>query len=897
MNASIDPRLLGMLSDAEDTDRLETTEWREAFVALLQSSGKDRARFILNELTRLARAEKIGWQPELNTPYVNTISVDTQPQFPGDLAMEERLASLMRWNALAMVVRANQAYGELGGHISSYASAADLFETGFNHFFRAREGTAPGQHRGDLVFFQPHSAPGVYARAFLEGRLTEQDLSFYRREIESDKAQARGLSSYPHPWLMPDFWQFPTGSMGIGPISSIYHARFMRYLTHRQLLDCQGRKVWGVFGDGEMDEPESMSALTLAAREGLDNLVWVVNCNLQRLDGPVRGNGRIIDELERLFTGAGWNVIKLIWGSDWDGLFARDHSGALARAFANTVDGQMQTFAAKDGRYNRDHFFGQNEELIRLAQGMTDEQIDRLKRGGHDLVKIYAAYAAAASHRGQPTVILAHTKKGYGMGSAGQGKMTTHSQKKLDDQDLIEFRNRFNLPLTDEEATTLKFYRPANDSPEMTYLLERRQALGGYLPRRETRCEPIPKPAVDHYAGFAISADDKEMSTTMAFVRLLGNLLKDAALGPRIVPIVADEARTFGMANLFKQVGIYSSVGQRYAPEDIGSVLSYREAMEGQILEEGISEAGAIASWTAAATSYSVHGLAMLPFYIYYSMFGFQRIGDQIWAAADQRPRGFLLGATSGRTTLGGEGLQHQDGTSHLHAATIPNCKAYDPAFAGEMAIIIDQGIREMVVDQKDVFYYITLMNENYAQPSLPDGVRDHVLKGCYLFGEYPASTTVSKRAKGKQTQSVTLLGSGAILTEVIRAAELLASEGIHATVYSVTSWSELARQAMALDSVDKDIPSSTHNQADHDNRASMPFIQEILASSQGPIVAATDYVRLVPESIRAWMPEGRRYVTLGTDDFGRSDTRAALRAYFGVDAQSIAAAAKRALN
>jgi pyruvate dehydrogenase E1 component len=612
-----------------------------------------------------------------------------------------------------MVVRANQAYGELGGHIASYASAADLFETGFNHFFHARS----EQHGGDLVFFQPHSAPGVYARAFLEGRLSEADLLHYRQEITAPASGARGLSSYPHPWLMPDFWQFPTGSMGIGPISSIYHARFMRYLTHRNLQDCAGRKVWGVFGDGEMDEPESMSALTLAAREKLDNLVWVVNCNLQRLDGPVRGNGRIIDELEKLFAGAGWNVIKLVWGSDWDGLFARDVTGALVRAFAHTVDGQMQTFAAKDGRFNRDNFFGQNEELARLAQGMTDEQIDRLKRGGHDLVKIHAAYAAAAAHTGQPTVILAQTKKGYGMGSAGQGKMTTHSQKKFDGADLIEFRNRFNLPLSDEQATGLAFFKPADDSAEMRYLSEHRARLGGAMPRRETACEVVPVPAIDAYAAFALKADGKEMSTTMAFVRMLGGLLKDGQLGPRIVPIVADEARTFGMANLFKQVGIYSSVGQRYAPEDIGSVLSYREALDGQILEEGISEAGAIASWTAAATSYSVHGLAMLPFYIYYSMFGFQRVGDAIWAAADQRSRGFLLGATSGRTTLGGEGLQHQDGSSHLVAATIPNCKAYDPAFAGELAVILDAGMREMLVEQQDVFYYVTLMNENYAQP------------------------------------------------------------------------------------------------------------------------------------------------------------------------------------
>ncbi len=654
MNAPIPPQALVRPAGLpEDTDPQETAEWREAFLALVATEGPERARFVLDELARMARAQRVGWQPGLNTPYVNTVAVQDQGVFPGDLAIEERLASIMRWNALAMVVRANQAYGELGGHIASYASAADLFETGFNHFFHAREGLSAGQHRGDLVFFQPHSAPGVYARAFLEGRLSEQDLMHYRQEITAPGVGARGLSSYPHPWLMPDFWQFPTGSMGIGPISSIYHARFMRYLTHRGLLDCAGRKdtegrtamrrVWGVFGDGEMDEPESMSALTLAAREGLDNLVWVVNCNLQRLDGPVRGNGRIIDELERLFAGAGWNVVKLVWGSDWDGLFARDLTGALVRTLEGTVDGQMQTFAAKDGRFNRDNFFGQNPELAALAQGMTDEQIDRLKRGGHDLVKIHAAYAAAAAHKGQPTVILAHTKKGYGMGAAGQGKMTTHSQKKLDDGDLIEFRNRFNLPLSDAQATGLAFYKPQEDSAEMQYLRRHRQQLGGYLPRRETACDALPVPPIASYAQFALAADGKEMSTTMAFVRMLGTLLKDTALGPRIVPIVADEARTFGMANLFKQVGIYSSVGQRYAPEDIGSVLSYREALDGQILEEGISEAGAIASWTAAATSYSVHGLAMLPFYIYYSMFGFQRVGDAIWAAADQRARGFLL--------------------------------------------------------------------------------------------------------------------------------------------------------------------------------------------------------------------------------------------------------------
>ncbi len=838
-----------------DPDPLETTEWREAFVALAAQAGPSRARFMLDELVRLARSHQIDWQPDLNTPYVNTIPAHAQPVFPGDLAVEERLASLMRWNALAMVARANKAYGELGGHIASYASAADLFEVGFNHFFRAGR-------QGDLVFFQPHSAPGVYARAFLEGRLSENDLTHYRQELTAPAAGARGLCSYPHPWLMPDFWQFPTGSMGLGPISSIYHARFMRYLSHRNLLNTEGRKVWGVFGDGEMDEPESMSALTLAAREKLDNLVWVVNCNLQRLDGPVRGNGRIIDELERLFAGAGWNVIKLVWGSDWDGLFARDLSGTLVRTFADTVDGQMQTFAAKDGRYNREHFFGQNPELAALAQGLTDEQIDRLKRGGHDIVKIHAAYAAAAAHRGQPTVILAHTKKGYGMGSAGQGKMTTHSQKKLDDTDLIEYRNRFQLPLTDEQATGLAFYKPADDSAEMRYLREHRERLGGAMPRRETACEVVPVPEVGRYAGFALQADGKEMSTTMAFVRMLGNLLKDGALGPRIVPIVADEARTFGMANLFKQVGIYSSVGQRYAPEDIGSVLSYREALDGQILEEGISEAGAIASWTAAATSYSVHGLAMLPFYIYYSMFGFQRVGDAIWAAADQRARGFLLGATSGRTTLGGEGLQHQDGSSHLVAATIPNCKAYDPAFAGELAVILDAGMREMLVEQQDVFYYVTLMNENYAQPDLPEGSAEGVLRGAYRFASYgPAGGT-----------RATLLGSGAILTEVVKAAQQLAAEGWCVDVISVTSWSELARDAQP-------------DGAGH--------LRQLLAGTEGPVIAATDYVRAVPESCRVCVPAGRSYRTLGTDGFGRSDTRAALRQFFNVDAASIVAEAK----
>ena len=863
-----------------DTDPAETAEWNDAFMDLLASGDSARAKFILDNLVKLANKNQINWVPDLVTPYINSIPVDEQPPFPGDLAIEEKLASLMRWNALAMVAKANEAYGELGGHIASYASAADLFEVGFNHFFRARTEGGDAKERGDLVFFQPHSAPGVYARAYLEGRLTENDLAHYRREITAPESGARGLSSYPHPWLMPDFWQFPTGSMGIGPISSIYHARFMRYLSDRKLLDCSTRKVWGVFGDGEMDEPESMSALTLASREKLDNLVWVVNCNLQRLDGPVRGNGRIIDELEKLFRGSGWNVIKLVWGSDWDGLFARDTTGALVKAFAQTVDGQMQTFAAKDGSFNRKNFFGQNEELARLAQGMTDEQIDRLKRGGHDLVKIHAAYQAAANHVGQPTVILAHTKKGYGMGNAGQGKMTTHSQKKLDDEALIEYRNRFNLPLTDEQATSLTFFRPDEASEELKYLKEQRNKLGGQLPKRYSECEQLNVPDITSYASFAIKAENKEMSTTMAFVRMLGNLLKDKELGPRVVPIVADEARTFGMANLFKQVGIYSSVGQRYEPEDIGSVLSYREALDGQILEEGISEAGAIASWTAAATSYSVHGIAMLPFYIYYSMFGFQRIGDAIWAAADQRARGFLLGATSGRTTLGGEGLQHQDGSSQLVAGTIPNCKAYDPAFAGELAVIVDQGMRDMLVDQKDLFYYITLMNENYAQPDLPQGAAEGVIRGCYKL-----KTINAIHGDGKS--SVTLLGSGAIMTEVLKAADILANAGVSVDVFSVTSWSELSRDGKTKEQA------RLSGKAD----AEQAFITQVLAQGRGPIVAATDYVHALPESIRAYVPEGRGYITLGTDGFGRSDTRAALREYFGVNADSIYKVAKESLK
>ncbi|WP_428415178.1 alpha-ketoglutarate dehydrogenase [Methylibium sp.] len=857
---------------AADTDPAETAEWRDALSAVLAAAGPERARFLLDQLAAQASEPAIAWQPHGGSPYVNTIPVERQPAFPGDLAIEERLASLMRWNALAMVVRANQAYGELGGHIASYASAADLFEVGFNHFFRARN----AQQGGDLVFYQPHSAPGVYARAYLEGRLSEADLAHYRQELAAPAAGARGLSSYPHPWLMPEFWQFPTGSMGIGPISSIYQARFMRYLQHRGLLQTEGRRVWGVFGDGEMDEPESMSALTLAAREKLDNLTWVINCNLQRLDGPVRGNGRIIDELEALFAGAGWQVIKLVWGSDWDGLFARDANGALRKAFAGTVDGQFQTFAAKDGRYNREHFFGQNAELAALAQGLTDEQIDRLRRGGHDMVKIHAAYAAAEQCRGRPVVILAQTKKGYGMGEAGQGRMTTHQQKKLDRDDLIAFRNRFALPLSDEQAANLEFFKPADDSPEMRYLHARRTALGGHIPARVAQAPQLAVPPVERWGEFALNANGKEMSTTMAFVRMLTGLLKDAQLGPRIVPIVADEARTFGMANLFKQIGIYSNLGQNYEPEDIGSVLSYREATDGQILEEGISEAGALSSWVAAATSYSVHGVPMLPFYIYYSMFGFQRVGDLIWAAADQRARGFLLGATAGRTTLGGEGLQHQDGSSPLQASTVPNCRTWDPAFAGEVAVIVEHGMRRMLEEQADEFFYLLLMNENYANPSLPEGAAAGVLKGLYRF----------QPAQGKKAAQVRLLGSGAILREVLAAAELLRSDyGVEAEVWSATSYSELQRDAIEVE---------RHNRLQPQTPRRISHVAQCLAG-KAPVVAASDYVRAWPQLIAPYL-EASRFVALGTDGFGRSDTREQLRRHFEVDRAHIALAALDAL-
>src|SRR5882757_7773863 len=706
-----------------DADPVETREWLESFDAVLQDGGSERAQFLLQRLEERLREQGRVAISQPYSAYRNTVPLEQQGPYPGDLAIEERIVAILRWNALVMVMRANAAYGDLGGHVASYASAAEIFEVGFQHFFRARG----DGHEGDLVYFQPHSAPGVYARAFLEGRLSETQLAHYRQEVAGG-----GLCSYPHPWLMPDFWQFPTGSMGIGPISAVYQARFLRYLRDRGLAQTDGRHVWGVFGDGEMDEPESIGGLTLAARERLDNLTFIINCNLQRLDGPVRGNGQVIQELESLFTGAGWNVIKVLWGSEWDALFARDTNNALLRRFSKTVDGQYQNLGAKDGDYNRAKFFQLDSESNALVNHMSDAEIDALKRGGHDFRKLYAAYALARAHRGRPTVILAKTKKGYGMGDAGESRMTSHQAKKLDTAALKLIRDRFKLPLSDASIEKLEFYRPPEGSPEMDYLQACRAKLGGYLPARRRSAASVAVPALDSYAQFAIQADGKEMSTTMAVVRMMSALLRDKSLGPRIVPIVADEARTFGMANLFCQIGIYSPVGQLYEAEDASSMLAYRETPTGQMLEEGINEAGALSSWTAAATSYSVHSLPMLPFYIYYSMFGFQLVGDLIWAAADQRARGFLIGATAGRTTLSGEGLQHQDGSSHIVAATVPNCRAYDPAFAGELAVIVDHGMRQMFEEGEDVFYYLTVMNENYAQPSLPVEARQDVLKGMY---------------------------------------------------------------------------------------------------------------------------------------------------------------------
>ena len=870
MSVQLKPPYVTARHAETDQDPVETQEWLEALQAVVQREGKERGLFLLLRLLEAAPRLGLKTDAPLTTPYCNTISVDQQPPFPGDLTVEERLSALVRWNALAMVVRANRADGTLGGHIASYASAADLFEVGFNHFFRAQVDGQPG----DLVYLQAHSAPGVYARAFLEGRLEHDQLERYRRE-----ADGKGLSSYPHPWLMPDFWQFPTASMGLGPMQAIHQARFLRYMIGRGLLPATDRHVWGVFGDGEMDEPESIGALALAAREGLDNVTFVINCNLQRLDGPVRGNGQIIQELEGLFRGAGWNVIKVLWGSDWDDLFARDTEGVLLEYLHETLDGEFQTLAATDGRFNREHFFAKSPKLQQLVSHMTDDQIDRLRRGGHDVVKIYAAYREALAHRGQPTVILAKTKKGYGMGYWGEGKMTSHQQKKLDNEALIAFRDRFKLPLSDAEITALTLYRPPSDSPEMQYLHKCRERLAGHLPARQDAAPAVPVPAIERYAAFALRADGKLMSTTMAWARILSGLLRDENLGPRIVPIVADEARTFGIANLFRQIGIYSAVGQLYQPEDADSILSYREATSGQILEEGITEAGAMSSWIAAGTAYSNHGHAMLPMYIYYSIFGYQRVGDLMWAAAHQRVRGFLIGATAGRTTLNGEGLQHQDGSSHVMMASIPRCRSYDPAYAYELAVIMDRGMREMLTEGKDIFYYLTVMNENYEQPSLPKGVDvEDIVRGLYRCRDTPSG-------HGKSRPRVRLLGSGTILREVIAAANLLAEDwGVDAEVWSATSYSELERDARAVARENLFLPAG---------RKCVSHVAACLPGSD-PVIAASDYIRAWPSRIATEL-EAPLHV-LGTDGFGRSDQRAALRRFFEVGRHHIAAHALRAL-
>lgn len=857
-----------LASAIDDADPIETGDWLASLEALYRNAGAGRARFVLSELD--ARAKELGLISEAPpfSPYRNSISLESQPPFPGDIDLENRITAIVRWNALAMVVRANRAYGELGGHIASYASAAEIFEVGFNHFFRASIAASDG----DIVYFQPHSSPGVYARAFLEGRLTEDQLKHYRQELSGN-----GLCSYPHPWLMPDFWQVPTGSMGIGPISAVYQARFMRYLQNRGLAVTEGRHIWGVFGDGEMDEPESIAGLSIAARERLDNLTFVINCNLQRLDGPVRGNGQVIQELEMLFRGAGWNVIKVLWGSEWDQIFARDTEHALLRRFAATVDGKYQTLGANDGAYNLANFFDEDPQVRALVSHMSNRDIDALRRGGHDFRKLFAAFAAAKATKGRPTVILAKTKKGFGMGGAGESRMTSHQAKKLDVDALYAFRDRFSLPLTDEQVERLDFYRPEENSVELKYLRARREALGGFLPSRKRTAQLVPVPALQSYADFALRSEGKEMSTTMAVVRLFSNLLKDKELGPRIVPIVADEARTFGMANLFRQVGIYSPSGQLYEPEDAGSMLYYKEAIDGQLLEEGITEAGAISSWTAAATSYSVHGLALLPFYIYYSMFGFQRIGDLIWAAADQRARGFLIGATAGRTTLGGEGLQHQDGSSHIMAATVPNCRAYDPAFSYEVAVVLDHGMRAMLEEGRDEFYYLTVMNENYAQPSMPENVQASIIKGLYCF---------TRSATKIRIPSVRLVGSGAILPEVIEAGKMLEQDwGIPYEVWSATSFSELARDAREVE---------RHNRL---NPLAKPVISHIAAclSGDAPVVAASDYVRAYPQLIASYVEAP--FTVLGTDGFGRSDTRSALRSFFEVDRHQVVIAALSALS
>ncbi len=853
-------------SKIEDADPDETREWLESIDSVLRVHGAERAHYLLERLIDYTRRSGAYLPFRPNTAYVNTISTPQEREYPGDRALEKRIKAYNRWNAMAMVVQANRQSSEFGGHIATYASAATLYEVGFNHFWRA-----PGEaHPGDMVFIQGHSSPGIYARAYLEGRLTEEHLRRFREEVGGG-----GLSSYPHPWLMPDFWQFPTVSMGLGPMMAIYQARFTRYLEHRGIVPPSDRKVWCFLGDGETDEPESLGAITMPVREGLDNLIFVINCNLQRLDGPVRGNGKIIQELEAAFLGAGWNVIKVLWGSRWDPLLARDSAGLLRRLMMECVDGEYQNFKAKGGAYTREHFFGKYPELREMVANMSDDDIWRLNRGGHDPHKVYNAYRAAVEHRGQPTVILAKTIKGYGMGRAGEGLNITHQQKKLDDDALREFRDRFNIPVSDADIASVPYYRPAEDSEEIRYLRERRRALGGWLPQRRTTAPPLEVPGIEAFAPLLESSGDREFSTTMALVRILGILVKDKGLGRHVVPIVPDEARTFGMEGMFRQIGIYSSMGQLYTPQDADQLLYYREDKKGQILEEGINEGGAMCSWIAAGTSYANHGVAMVPFYIYYSMFGFQRVGDFAWAAGDMQTRGFLIGGTAGRTTLAGEGLQHQDGHSQLVATTIPNCVAYDPAYAYELAVIVKDGLRRMYEAQENVFYYVTCMNENYAHPAMPKGVEEGILKGMYLL-----------HIGGRGKVRVNLMGSGTILREVLAAAGILEREfGVPADVFSVTSFSELRREALDVERWNLLHPGEAPRE---------PYVRHCLAGHPGPFVAATDYMRTVPDQVRQWVPG--RYHVLGTDGYGRSDSRAALRGFFEVDRRYIAVAALKAL-
>ncbi len=852
-----------------DNDPQETQEWLDSLQSVLDKEGAERAHFLLDQLIHHARLAGDDMPISATTPYINTIPLEKEERSPGNKELEHRIRALMRWNAMAIVASTNKESSELGGHIASFASAATLYDVGFNHFFHGKT----DDHGGDLVFFQGHSSPGIYARAFLEGRISEEQLRKFRQEVDGN-----GLSSYPHPWLMPNFWQFPTVSMGLGPLMAIYQARFMRYLQHRELAQTEGRKVWTFLGDGETDEPESLGAISMAGREGLDNLVFVVNCNLQRLDGPVRGNGKIIQELEGVFRGAGWNVIKLIWGGRWDRLLAKDKRGLLLKRMEEVVDGEYQNYKAKDGAFVRREFFGKYPELLELVADMSDSEIWHLNRGGHDPLKVFAAYAAASKHKGQPTVILAKTVKGYGMGASGEAQNPTHQQKKMDEESLRKFRDRFNIPVTDEQLPNLPFVRPAEDSQEMKYLRERAVAMGS-LPARNPLALCLQVPDLSAFETLLKDSEGREFSTTMAFVRLLGVLVKDKNIGKQIVPIVPDESRTFGMEGMFRQLGIFSQVGQLYTPQDSEQLMFYKESETGQILQEGINEAGGMADWMAAATSYANHGVAMVPFYIYYSMFGFQRVGDLVYAAGDMRARGFLVGGTAGRTTLNGEGLQHQDGHSHVVAATIPNCVSYDPAFAYELAVIVHDGMRRMYQEQEDVFYYLTVMNENYAHPGMPKGAEEGIVKGMYRFSEGGRGKREEKKTK------VQLLGSGTILREVIAAAELLEKDfNVAADVWSVTSFNELRRDGIACE---------RWNTLHPEEKPRVSYVEQCM-DGKTPVIAATDYIRAYADQIRPFVKAN--YKTLGTDGFGRSDTRKKLRHFFEVDRYYVAVTALKAL-